>query len=144
MNKIYLILFVFLSNQIFANEIDSNGIICDKNEEKSKRAPEKKVIYYFEDQKVYGIKVFKQQSPIKINKFLIAEYSYDEKNIKWEGENSSKVMKYYATVNRNNYILRLQFFYLTGSKTKNNTEISLYCKWMPWQDIESHLTPQLK
>jgi len=137
MKYLVLIILIFFSqNYIMADEIDSNGIICDQNKEKSKRAPVKSFIYYFDDKKVYGIKVFKYQSPIKINKFLIAEYFYDEKYIKWEGKNASKVMKYYASVNRNNFILNLKFFYTSGSKVKNNTEKSFYCKWYSWEEIK--------
>ena len=140
MKYIFLtVLFVFLSNQIFANEIDSNGIICENAIQKSKRAPSKNIVYYFNDNNVYGIKVIKQRSPIELSKFLISQYSYDDKEIKWEGENASKVMKYYASVNRNNFILNLKFFYTSGSKVKNNTEVNFYCKWMPWSQIKNTL-----
>ena len=140
---VLIILILFKSNYIMANAIDLNGIICDQKEEKSKRAPAKKLIYYFEEQKVYGIKVFKEQSPIEISKYFISEYFYDDKNIKWEGRNASKGMKYYASVDRNNFILNLKFVYISGSKAKYNTEMSFYCKWASWQDIEEYLKPQL-
>ena len=91
------------------------------------------------DNNVYGIKVIKQRSPIEISKFLISKYSHDDKEIKWEGENLSKVMKYYASINRNNFTLNLKFFYTTGSKAKNNTEVNFYCKWMPWSQIKESL-----
>jgi len=133
------VLFVFLSNQIFANEIDSNGIVCENAIQKSKRSPPKNIVYYFNDNNVYGIKVIKQRSPIELSKFLISQYSYDDKEIKWEGENASKIMKYYASVNRNNFILNLKFFYTSGSKVKNNTEASFYCKWSSWEEIKSFL-----
>ena len=133
------VLFVFFSNQIFANEIDSHGIVCDNAIQKSKRAPPKNIVYYFNDNNVYGIKVIKQRSPIELSKFLISQYSYDDKEIKWEGENASKVMKYYASVNRNNFTLNLKFFYTSGSKAKHNTEVNFYCKWIPWSQIKESL-----
>ena len=141
MKFFFLIVFIFfLSNQGSSNEIDSNGIVCENAVQKSKRAPAKNLIYYFNDNNVYGIKVIKQRSPIEISKFLISKYSYDDKEIKWEGENSSKVMKYYASINRNNFTLNLKFFYTTGSKAKNNTEVNFYCKWMSWSQIRESLT----
>ena len=140
MKFFFLIVFIFfISNQGSSNEIDSNGIVCENAVQKSKRAPAKNLIYYFNDNNVYGIKVIKQRSPIEISKFLISKYSYDDKEIKWEGENSSKVMKYYASINRNNFTLNLKFFYTTGSKAKNNTEVNFYCKWMPWSQIKESL-----
>ncbi|MAC40622.1 MAG: hypothetical protein CMJ05_02370 [Pelagibacterales bacterium] len=140
MKFIFLTIFIFfLSNQSSSNEIDSNGIVCENAVQKSKRAPAKNLIYYFNDNNVYGIKVIKQRSPIEISKFLISKYSHDDKEIKWEGENSSKVMKYYASINRNNFTLNLKFFYTTGSKAKNNTEVNFYCKWMPWSQIKESL-----
>ena len=140
MKFFFLIVFIFfLSNQGSSNEIDSNGIVCENAVQKSKRAPAKNLIYYFNDNNVYGIKVIKQRSPIEISKFLISKYSHDDKKIKWEGENSSKVMKYYASINRNNFTLNLKFFYTTGSKAKNNTEVNFYCKWMPWSQIKESL-----
>lgn len=140
MKFFFLIVFIFfLSNQGSSNEIDSNGIVCENAVQKSKRAPAKNLIYYFNDNNVYGIKVIKQRSPIEISKFLISKYSHDDKEIKWEGENSSKVMKYYASINRNNFTLNLKFFYTTGSKAKNNTEVNFYCKWMPWSQIKESL-----
>ena len=140
MKFFFLIVFIFfLSNQVSSNEIDSNGIVCENAVQKSKRAPAKNLIYYFNDNNVYGIKVIKQRSPIEISKFLISKYSHDDKEIKWEGENSSKVMKYYASINRNNFTLNLKFFYTTGSKAKNNTEVNFYCKWMPWSQIKESL-----
>lgn len=140
MKIFFLTIFIFfLSNQCSSNEIDSNGIVCENAVQKSKRAPAKNLIYYFNDNNVYGIKVIKQRSPIEISKFLISKYSHDDKEIKWEGENSSKVMKYYASINRNNFTLNLKFFYTTGSKAKNNTEVNFYCKWMPWSQIKESL-----
>ena len=140
MKFFFLIVFIFfLSNQSSSNEIDSNGIVCENAVQKSKRAPAKNLIYYFNDNNVYGIKVIKHRSPIEISKFLISKYSHDDKEIKWEGENSSKVMKYYASINRNNFTLNLKFFYTTGSKAKNNTEVNFYCKWMPWSQIKESL-----
>ena len=140
MKFFFLTVFILLlSNQSSSNEIDSNGIVCENAVQKSKRAPAKNLIYYFNDNNVYGIKVIKQRSPIEISKFLISKYSHDDKEIKWEGENSSKVMKYYASINRNNFTLNLKFFYTTGSKAKNNTEVNFYCKWMPWSQIKESL-----
>ena len=140
MKFFFLIVFIFfLSNQSSSNEIDSNGIVCENAVQKSNRAPAKDLIYYFNDNNVYGIKVIKQRSPIEISKFLISKYSHDDKEIKWEGENLSKVMKYYASINRNNFTLNLKFFYTTGSKAKNNTEVNFYCKWMPWSQIKESL-----
>ena len=140
MKFFFLTVFILLlSNQSSSNEIDSNGIVCENAVQKSKRAPAKNLIYYFNDNNVYGIKVIKQRSPIEISKFLISKYSHDDKVIKWEGENSSKVMKYYASINRNNFTLNLKFFYTTGSKAKNNTEVNFYCKWMPWSQIKESL-----
>ena len=50
MKYLVLIILIFFSqNYIMADEIDSNGIICDQNKEKSKRAPVKSFIYYFDD-----------------------------------------------------------------------------------------------
>jgi hypothetical protein len=139
MKYFLIILIFFLSNQLSANGIDSNGLVCEKAIKKSKRAPAKNIVYYFEDNNVYGIKVIKQRSPIELNKFLISKYSYNDKEIKWEGQNASKVMKYYASVNRNNFVLNLKFFYTTGSKAKNNTEVSFYCNWLPWKEIKNSL-----
>ena len=139
MKYFLIILIFFLSNQLSANGIDSNGLVCEKAIKKSKRAPAKNIVYYFEDNNVYGIKVIKQRSPIELNKFLISKYSYNDKEIKWEGQNATKVMKYYASVNRNNFVLNLKFFYTTGSKAKNNTEVNFYCKWMPWSQIKESL-----
>jgi len=136
---VLIILIFFSQNYIMANEIDSNGIFCENAIQKSKRAPPKNIVYYFNNNNVYGIKVIKQRSPIELSKFLISQYSYDDKEIKWEGENASKVMKYYASVNRNNFILNLKFFYTSGSKVKNNTEVNFYCKWMPWSQIKNTL-----
>ena len=140
MKFFFLIVFIFfLSNQSSSNEIDSNGIVCENSVQKSKRAPAKNLIYYFNDNNVYDIKVIKQRSPIELSKFLISKYSYDDNEIKWEGENSSKVMKYYASVNRNNFTLNLKFFYTSGSKAKHNTEVNFYCKWIPWSQIKESL-----
>ena len=145
MKYLLTILFIMMLTQYsWGDEINSTGLICDLDEKESKRAPSKKLIYYFDNKIVYAVQVFKQSSPIKIGKILISEYRYNDKNIKWEGRNASKAMKYYASVDRNNFILNLKFVYISGSKAKHNTEMSFYCKWTSWQDIEEYLKPKLE
>ena len=93
---------------------------------------------------VYAVQVFKQSSPIKIGKILISEYRYDDKEIKWEGQNASKSIKYYAIVDRLSHVLNIKYVFVSGSKSKNNSEKFFYCKFTNWQTIEEFLKPQLE
>jgi len=132
------ILFVLIfSHYAWADDISSNGLICEIEQNESKRAPNKKLIYHFDGGNVYAVQVSKQNSPITINKILISQYSYDNEQIVWEGENSAKTIKYYAAVNKENHILNLEYFFVSGSKTKNNAKKSLYCSLMSWDKIEA-------
>ena len=132
------ILFVLIfSHYAWADDISSNGLICEIEQNESKRAPNKKLIYHFDGGNVYAVQVSKQNSPITINKILISQYSYDNEQIVWEGENSAKTIKYYAAVNKENHILNLEYFFVSGSKTENNTKKSLYCSLMSWDKIEA-------
>ena len=132
------ILFVLIfSHYAWADDISSNGLICEIEQNESKRAPNKKLIYHFDGGNVYAVQVSKQNSPITINKILISQYSYDNEQIFWEGENSAKTIKYYAAVNKENHILNLEYFFVSGSKTENNAKKSLYCSLMSWDKIEA-------
>jgi len=132
------ILFVLIfSHYAWADDISSNGLICEIEQNESKRVPNKKLIYHFDGGNVYAVQVSKQNSPITINKILISQYSYDNEQIVWEGENSAKTIKYYAAVNKENHILNLEYFFVSGSKTENNAKKSLYCSLMSWDKIEA-------
>ena len=132
------ILFVLIfSHYAWADDISSNGLICEIEQNESKRVPNKKLIYHFDGGNVYAVQVSKQNSPIIINKILISQYSYDNEQIVWEGENSAKTIKYYAAVNKENHILNLEYFFVSGSKTENNAKKSLYCSLMSWDKIEA-------
>ncbi len=134
------ILFVLIfSHYAWADDISSNGLICEIEQNESKRAPNKKLIYHFDGGNVYAVKVSKQSSPITINKILISQYSYDSERIIWEGENPAKTIKYYAEVNRLNHILQLEYFFVSGSKTEDSTKKSMYCNLLNWNEIESSI-----
>ena len=134
------ILFVLIfSHYAWADDISSNGLICEIEQNESKRAPNKKLIYHFDGGNVYAVKVSKQSSPITINKILISQYSYDSERIIWEGENPAKTIKYYAEVNRLNHILKLEYFFVSGSKTEDSTKKSMYCNLLNWKEIESSI-----
>jgi len=133
-----------LTQYSWGDEINSSGLICDLDEKESKRAPSKKLIYYFDNGTVYAVQVFKQSSPLKIGKILISEYRYDDKEIKWEGQNASKSIKYYAIVDRLSHVLNIKYVFVSGSKSKNNSEKSFYCKLTNWQTIEEFLKLQLE
>ncbi len=135
---------MLLNQYALADQIDSSGLICDLDEQESRRAPSKKLIYYFDNGTVYAVQVFKQSLPLKIGKILISEYKYDDKEIKWEGQNASKSIKYYAIADRLSYILNIKYVFVSGSKSKNNSEKSFYCKLTNWQIIEEFLKPQLE
>ena len=135
---------MMLTQYSWGDEINSSGLICDLDEKESKRAPSKKLIYYFDNGTVYAVQVFKQSSPLKIGKILISEYRYDDKEIKWEGQNASKSIKYYAIVDRLSHVLNIKYVFVSGSKSKNNSEKSFYCKLTNWQTIEEFLKPQLE
>jgi hypothetical protein len=145
MKYLLKILFIMMLNQYaLADQIDTSGLMCDLDEQESKRAPSKKLIYYFDNGTVYAVQVFKQSSPIKIGKILISEYRYDDKEIKWEGQNASKSIKYYAIVDRLSHVLNIKYVFVSGSKSKNNSENFFYCKFTNWQTIEEFLKPQLE
>ena len=135
--NIFLIL--IFSHSTWADDISSNGLICEIEQNQSKRAPNKKLIYHFDSGNVYAVQVSKQNSPITINKILVSEYRYDNEKIYWEGENPAKTIKYYAEVNRLNHILQLEYFFVSGSKTEDSTKKSMYCNLLNWKDIESSL-----
>ena len=135
--NIFLIL--IFSHCAWADDISSNGLVCEIEQNESKRAPNKKLIYHFDIGNVYAVQVSKQNSPITINKILVSEYRYDNEKIYWEGENPAKTIKYYAEVNRLNHILQLEYFFVSGSKTEDSTKKSMYCNLLNWNDIESSL-----
>lgn len=132
--NIFLIL--IFSHSSWADDISSNGLICEIEQKESKRAPNKKLIYHFDVGNVYAVQVSKQNSPITINKILVSEYRYDNEKIYWEGENPAKTIKYYAEVNRLNHILQLEYFFVSGSKTDDSTKKSFFCDFMPWGQIK--------
>jgi len=135
--NIFLIL--IFSQSTWADDISSNGLICEIEQKESKRAPNKKLIYHFDVGNVYAVQVSKQNSPITINKILVSEYRYDNEKIYWEGENPAKTIKYYAEVNRLNHILQLEYFFVSGSKTEDSTKKSMYCNLLNWNKIEASL-----
>ena len=138
----YLINILFLlifSHYAWADNISSNGLICEIEQKESKRAPNKKLIYHFDVGNVYAVQVSKQNSPITINKILVSEYRYDNEKIYWEGENPAKTIKYYAEVNRLNHILQLEYFFVSGSKTEDSTNKTMYCNLLNWNEIEASL-----
>lgn len=141
MKNLLIILFLVVTiKYLWADEISSNGLICNIEQDDSKRVTHKKLIYHFDNGIVYAVQVDKQNFPITINKILISQYSYDNEQINWEGENSAKTIKYYATLNKENHILNLEYFFVSGSKTENNTKKSLYCSLMSWDKIEATLS----
>jgi len=134
------ILFVLIfSHYAWADDISSNGLICEIEQNESKRAPNKKLIYHFDGGNVYAVQVSKQNSPITIKKVLISQYSYDNEKIIWEGENPARTIKYYAEVNRLNHILELEYFFVSGSKTEDSTKKSMYCDLIKWNLIQKSL-----
>ena len=68
---------------------------------------------------------------------LISQYSYDNERIIWQGENSAKTIKYYAEVNRLNHILKVEYVFVSGSKTEDSTKKSFYCNLLAWDEIKS-------
>ena len=134
-----ILLILIFSHYVWADDISSNGLICDIEQNESKRAPNKKLIYHFDNGSVYAVQVDKKKSPITINKILISQYSYDNEQVVWEGENSAKTIKYYASVNKENHILNLEYFFVSGSKTEDSTKKAIYCNLRPWYEIESNL-----
>jgi len=134
-----ILLILIFSHYAWADDISSNGLICDIEQNESKRALNKKLIYHFYAGNVYAYQVSKQNSPITINKILVSKYSYDNEKIYWEGENPAKTIKYYAVVNRLNHILNLEYFFVSGSKTEDSTKKTIYCNLRPWYEIESSL-----
>ena len=134
-----ILLILIFSHYAWADDISSNGLICDIEQNESKRALNKKLIYHFYAGNVYAYQVSKQNSPITINKILVSKYSYDNEKIYWEGENPAKTIKYYAVVNRLNHILNLEYFFVSGSKTEDSTKKTIYCNLRPWYEIESNL-----
>ena len=140
MKILFLLLFIItFSTFSKADNINSYGLICEIEQKDSKRAPNKKLIYHFENNNVYAVQILRQSSPNSINKILIGKYSYDSDKITWEGENASKTIKYYASLNRLNHILSLEYFFVSGSKTDNSTKKSFFCDFMSWIDIERDL-----
>ena len=138
----YLINILFLlifSHYAWADDISSNGLICEIEQKESKRAPNKKLIYEFDSGNVYAVQISKQSSPITINKTLISQYSYDNERVVWQGENSAKTIKYYAEVNRLNHVLKVEYFFVSGSKTEDSTKKSMYCNLQNWNEIEASL-----
>ena len=136
---IKILCLLIFSHDAWADDISSNGLICEIEQKESKRAPNKKLIYHFDSGNVYAVQVSKQNSPITINKILVSQYRYDNEKIYWEGENSAKTIKYYAQVNRLNHILQLEYFFVSGSKTEDNTKKTIYCNLLNWRKIESYL-----
>jgi hypothetical protein len=134
-----ILLILIFSHYAWADDISSNGLICDIEQNESKRVLNKKLIYHFYAGNVYAYQVSKQNSPITINKILVSKYSYDNEKIYWEGENPAKTIKYYAVVNRLNHILNLEYFFVSGSKTEDSTKKTIYCNLRPWYEIDSSL-----
>ena len=138
MKILFVLLFIITLNTVSkADNINSYGLICEIKQKDSKRAPNKKLIYHFENDNVYAVQILKQNSPITINKILIGKYNFNSDEITWEGENGSKTIKYYASLNRLNHILSLEYFFVSGSKTDNSTKKSFFCDFMPWIDVEN-------
>ena len=136
---INILCLLIFSYYAWADDISSNGLICEIEQKESKRAPNKKLIYHFDSGNVYAVQVSKQNSPITINKILISQYSYDNERIIWQGENPAKTIKYYAEVNRLNHILKVEYVFVSGSKTEDSTKKSFYCNLINWNEIEASL-----
>ena len=136
---INILCLLIFSHYAWADDISSNGLICEIEQKESKRAPNKKLIYHFDSGNVYAVQVSKQSSPITINKILISQYSYDSERIIWQGENPAKTVKYYAEVNRLNHILKVEYVFVSGSKTEDSTKKSFYCNLLNWNEIEASL-----
>ena len=65
---INILCLLIFSHYTWADDISSNGLICEIEQKESKRAPNKKLIYHFDNGNVYAVQVSKQNSPITINK----------------------------------------------------------------------------
>ena len=62
-----------------------------------------------------------------------------DERIIWKGENPAKTIKYYAEVNRLNHILKVEYVFVSGSKTEDSTKKSFYCNLLNWNEIEASL-----
>ena len=79
---IKILCLLIFSQDAWADDISSNGLICEIEQKESKRAPNKKLIYHFDSGNVYAVQVSKQNSPITINKILMNENIIEIQNIR--------------------------------------------------------------